>query len=433
MSVDYRQASRAFWLYSGRAMNPVPLSLPPERVPLKVILLSMAGVWLGYFLLTSARGAIIGLEMQGELLWRRGLVSMGGLLITVAMWLVLRAFDRRSLPVKITAALLVALPASLMVAQVNQWLFAPVEGQVTEMMGQKRGIATRLDEAGNLFIDVPSDAASVPSQSASPLASTSVLIAPAPSRLDRWRQLVDTAISRYFLLVAWAALYLALLAGAQARAAERRAGEFARAANAAELRSLRYQVNPHFLFNTLNSLSALVMTGRAGDAEEMIHNMSRFYRQSLTGDRTGDVPLEDEFALQKLYLRIEQVRFPRRLRTRFDLPPELAGALVPGMILQPLVENSVKHAVAPNSRPVTIALAARAEGGQLILTVSDDAPAAHEAGAAGLGIGLANVRDRLQARFDGRASLGTGPAEGGYRTELRLPLGLSVGLPLEKP
>ena len=108
-------------------MNAVLLPQPAERVPFKVIVISMAGVWLGYFLLTSVRGAIIGLEMQGELLWRRGLVSLAGLLITGVMWLILRAFDTRTLSVKIAAALLVALPASLMVAQVNQWLLGAIE------------------------------------------------------------------------------------------------------------------------------------------------------------------------------------------------------------------------------------------------------------------------------------------------------------------
>lgn len=408
-------------LYSG-SMTAAPLPPPAERPPFRTVLASIAGVWLCYFLLTSMRGAIIGLELQGELLWRRGLVSLAGLAITLAMWLVLRAFDTRALYAKIAAALLVALPASLLVAQVNQLVFAPIERRMAEIMGQKRGIAVRQDEAGNLFVDVPARQLDQVAGSTGPVTTAPVIIAPAPDRLDRWRQLVDSAISRYFLLVAWAALYLALLAGAQARAAERRAGEYARAANAAELRSLRYQVNPHFLFNTLNSLSALVMTGRTDDAEEMIHNMSRFYRQSLAGDPTGDVVLEDEFALQRLYLEIEKVRFPRRLKTRFDLPAELAGVRVPGMILQPLVENSVKYAVAASSRPVKVALAAARRGDQLILTVSDDGPATGARKADGLGIGLANVRDRLTARFGARATLGTGAADDGYRTELRIPL-----------
>jgi LytS/YehU family sensor histidine kinase len=225
--------------------------------------------------------------------------------------------------------------------------------------------------------------------------------------------------------LAWCALYLALLAGEKARVAERREGAFRRAAKAAELRSLRYQVNPHFLFNTLNSLSALVLTGKTAAAERMIQTISTFYRRSLADDPTADVPLREEFALQRLYLDIETARFPDRLRAVYDLPESLSGALVPGLILQPLVENSVKHAVAPASRKVTITLSAREEYGRLVITVADDGrPAARVGGKPrdGLGIGIGNVRDRLAARFGDEATVVSGPTSAGYATEIRVPL-----------
>ena len=207
-------------------------------------------------------------------------------------------------------------------------------------------------------------------------------------------------------------------------AAERREGAYRRAAKAAELRSLRYQVNPHFLFNTLNSLSALVLTGKTQAAERMIQTISTFYRRSLADDPTADVPLREEFALQKLYLDIEAVRFPQRLRAVYDLPAELEEARVPGMILQPLVENSVKHAVAPTSGRVTITLAAREEGGRLVITVADDGrdKDASAKVPAGHGIGLANVRDRLEARFGAHASIDAVTGPDGYATQLHLPL-----------
>jgi LytS/YehU family sensor histidine kinase len=237
-----------------------------------------------------------------------------------------------------------------------------------------------------------------------------------------WRQLTDVALGRYFLLLAWAALYLALGNAAQVEAATRREGEHKRAAKNAELRSLRYQVNPHFLFNTLNSLSALVMSGRSEKAEQMIQTMSNFYRHSLAGDPTSDVPLADEIALQRHYLDIEAVRFPERLRAEFDVPEDLEDACVPGMILQPLVENSVKYAVSATSSPVTIRISAREAGDKLILTVSDDGPGKPD-GAGGTGIGLANVRDRLAARFgpDAKVESGALPA-GGYSTTLIIPV-----------
>src|SRR5690606_40575321 len=114
----------------------------------------------------------------------------------------------------------------------------------------------------------------------------------------------------------------------------------------AELRSLRYQVNPHFLFNTLNSLSTLVMRSQPGEAERMILNLSKFYRTSLSADPLEDVALSEEVHLQNLYLDIEAVRFPERLKVEIDIPDELLGVLVPGLILQPLAENAIKHGVA---------------------------------------------------------------------------------------
>ena len=230
------------------------------------------------------------------------------------------------------------------------------------------------------------------------------------------------ALGRYFLLTAWAALYLALVAAQRARVAEREGQRLRSAARAAELRSLRYQVNPHFLFNTLNSLSALVMTGKEERAEQMIHSLSRFYRHSLAEDPTGDVLLEEEFELQSLYLEIESVRFPERLRVEIDCPPELAQCRVPGMILQPLVENSVKYGVSNSSRPVTISIRAREQGGRLVLTVADDGPGLSPDTGGGFGIGITNVRDRLRARFGGSAEVVCGPAATGYETRLVLPL-----------
>ena len=230
-------------------------------------------------------------------------------------------------------------------------------------------------------------------------------------REKQWLQLADIALGRYFLLLAWAALYLALGYAEHARAAERREGEYRRAAKNAELRSLRYQVNPHFLFNTLNSLSALVLSGKTQAAETMIQTISTFYRRSLAGDPTSDVPLEEEIRLQRLYLEIEAVRFPSRLKVAYEIPEALENACVPGMILQPLVENSVKYGVAP------------VEHGRLVLTVADDGPGASlDAGVAGTGIGLQNVRDRLAARFGSEASVVSGSTGSGYATIIRIPL-----------
>ena len=399
-------------------MNRAKAEKAVARVPLSTVLVSIAGLWLCYFLLITLRGAIVGLEFQDELLWRRALVCLIGVGVTALLWLCLRVVEQRSLGIKIAVALIASMPGAIMIAQANRWVFDSIEEKVEQQMGKDRGIALRRDDAGNLLIDLPRTQMNEDVEDVLP---QSVLIAPAPTALDQWKMTFDLAIGRYFLLLAWAALFLALLAGAQARAAERRGERFRSAAKAAELRSLRYQVNPHFLFNTFNSLSALVMTGKAERAEQMIQTISRFYRHSLADDSTGDVTLEDEIDLQEHYLEIESVRFPERLRVRVDLPSELAGYKVPGMILQPLVENSVKYGVSVSSKPVTISITAREEYGRLVLTVSDDGPGS-AGDKHGFGIGLANVRDRIEARFGNAATIVSGATLTGYETELRLPM-----------
>ena len=394
----------------------------PVRVPLRAVIASIAGLWLCYFVLNSIRSAI-GLEMQGELLWRRGLVCLAGVAITLMVWLVLQLFDRRRLWLQIVAALILAMPAAILIVLANERVFADVQERVNTKVAERQGYALRRDQAGNLVIEGPAADAT---EGADPLGSDgprAQLVLPNEDRAGtRMVALLDLALGRYFLFLAWAALYFSLLAGERTRAAERREARFRNAARASELRSLRYQVNPHFLFNALNSLSSLVMTGKSERAEEMIQGLSSFYRHSLADDPTGDAELADEIALQRDYLAVEALRFPDRLRVQIDLPDELADARIPGMILQPLVENSVKYAVAPVNRPVTISISAREEFGRLVVTVSDDGPGVPGTARGGFGIGLANVRDRLAARFGGEAMIVSGPVEGGYRSELRLPL-----------
>ena len=381
-------------------------------VPFRTVLLSMVVVWATYFVLITIRGYVAGFELQLELAWRRGVVVVFGLGMTIVLWLLLRLFDARSLWVKTAAALTFALPVALAIGHVNNLMFEELNELRFQKSLEENNI--RRDEAGNFLVDVPVKVGSSVTES--------VIIAPAPPPSEFWREIIDIALGRYFLLLAWASLYFALLAGYQASAAQRREQEFREAAKAAELRSLRYQVNPHFLFNTLNSLSALVITGKPQRAEEMIQSISRFYRHSLADDPTSDVRLADEFDLQRQYLEIEAVRFPERLRTVFDLPADLADARVPGMILQPLVENSVKYAVSAVARKVTITVAAREEFDRLVITVSDDGPGVPDQKTHGFGIGLANVRDRLEARFGADVVLTSNPLEGGYVTEIRIPL-----------
>jgi hypothetical protein len=415
-------------------MSEIETELARPRVALSTVLASTVGLWLCYFVLTTMRAEILDLGFTQELLWRRAIVALLGVAVTLGMWLILRLFDFRPLWMKIAAALVIAAPVSVVLAQANRMVFADIEPEILEQLSQDQGFAFQRDEDGNVFIEVPMSKLKglvpiaphggqegVDGMEALP---ESIQLWVQDASENRIQEITEIALGRYFLMLAWCSLYLALLAGEQARTAERREGEFRRAAKAAELRSLRYQVNPHFLFNTLNSLSALVLTGRTERAEAMIQMISNFYRHSLADDPTSDVQLEEEFELQRLYLGIESVRFPERLVAKYELPEALAGARVPGMILQPLVENSVKHAVAPSSGKVTITLSAREEYGRLVITVENDGKASEsdKPSAHGHGIGLANVRERLEARFGEQASIVSGPTGSGYATHIRIPL-----------
>ena len=385
------------------------------RVPTRTVLISIAGIWLCYLALITLRSLLLDRSYFTEMLGLRTIVTLAGMTVTALTWAILRLFDNARTGIRIGLALIIMMPAALGLAMINRQVFSGLDQKI---LGQQRNpteVQLRHDTAGNVLVDVPDPPQLTPQQ----LADLQKKFA----EQAQWRQLTDIGIGRYFLLLAWAALYFAMVAAEQARAAERREGEYKRAAKASELRSLRYQVNPHFLFNTLNSLSALVMTGKGPAAEKMIQSLSNFYRRSLAEDPTGDIGLEQEVALQRAYLEIEAARFPERLVTRFDVPRALETASVPGLILQPLVENAVKYAVSPTSRPVTVTIAAREDYGRLVIEVSDDGPGAPHNGRAGFGIGLANVRDRLAARYGDAATLVAGPAEGGgWRAVLRLPM-----------
>jgi two-component system LytT family sensor kinase len=269
-------------------------------------------------------------------------------------------------------------------------------------------------------------------QAAEPL----VLTWPRISDLDpykRFRFAADTAVIWFFFFAAWSAFYLATKAQAEVLTAQRRVAEAESAAQAAQVRALRYQINPHFLFNTLNSLSSLVMAGRPDEAENMILKLSTFFRSSLSLDPSADVTLAEEIELQRLYLEIEKVRFPRRLKVEIDIPEELRGAHVPGLILQPLVENAIKFGVSGTRDTVILNIvAAEAGPGRFTIEVSKSGAKAstknRNGKPDGTGVGLANVCQRLEARFGSAASCEFGPtADGGYRVLMTLPLDRADG------
>jgi hypothetical protein len=224
----------------------------------------------------------------------------------------------------------------------------------------------------------------------------------------------------FWFYFSWTAAYLALSYSITVEEQERRTADLAIQAQEAQVRALRYQINPHFLFNTLNAIAALIRDA-PDRAEEMVVQLSDFFRRSLAVNPMEDLTLAAEVELQRLYLEIERTRFPERLRFDVDLGPGTADALVPALLLQPLVENGVKHGVARSEGPTCISIRARLDGPMLMIVVENDARTKGRS-APGEGVGLQNVADRLRSRFGTRATMDSGPiAEGGYRTMLRIP------------
>jgi sensor histidine kinase YesM len=187
----------------------------------------------------------------------------------------------------------------------------------------------------------------------------------------------------------------------------------------ARLSSLESRIHPHFLFNTLNSISSLIQEDPQ-QAERMVERLAALLRFSLDSNDSGTVPLSQEMKIVKDYLEIEKARFGERLRYSIDLPAELEGAPVPPLSVQTLVENSLKHAVSRMREGGEVRVSARADDGTVRIEVSDDGPG-FAAGQVMAGHGLDNLQSRLAALFDGVADLSITSAGGRTRVAFRVP------------
>lgn len=226
----------------------------------------------------------------------------------------------------------------------------------------------------------------------------------------------------FWFFVAWAAIFMAVHADLAAREARFKLEAARVLATETQNRMLRYQISPHFLFNTLNALATLVMERQNDRAEQMILGLSGFLRRSLERDVRERVTLAEELDGERQYVAIEQIRFGERLRYVERTPPDLADALVPNLILQPIIENAVKHGLARSSEPVVVEVVAAHHGDRLSITVTDDGGGALD-GPPGLGVGLENVRRRLETRYGDQAALTCGPrTPRGFQVRLDLPL-----------
>lgn len=350
---------------------------PALDLPARAVIASIAIFWSGWIVLMSARAMLLGFAEPLDLLPRRLAAALGGALLTFLLWRILRKV-RGTSPIRMAlVALVSAIPATVGFASINWFFFYgwnPPQSLAADVARWGYAAVFRYNVA-------------------------------------------DASVSWFFFFCGWATLYLFLRAAARSAAAERATAD-------AQLRALRYQINPHFLFNALNALADLVQTGRADDADRMILDLSALLRRMLNdADAPPDVSLAEEIELQRLYLALEARRFEDRLRVEIDLPATVADIRVPRLILQPLVENAVKYALGGSHVLVTIRVRAWAEAQRLMLAVEDDGrgPAST---ASGFGIGLANVRARLWIRHGSDADLFAGPlTQGGYRARIELPLG----------
>jgi hypothetical protein len=384
----------------------------------RMALKSIVAFWVFYYLTVIARAFMS--QDAGTVLLNRALTSAIGLTLTVGIYIAFQFLVRSvSLRRRVVVGLVVSLVAAI--AQAGLLIAADkyLEKPQDEMRFVSREGYTVVETGNSMQVERAGQA---------PLVITWPRLAQLHRR-DVVRYAADSTVTWFFFFAAWSAFYMAMQSQAMALGAQRRLADAESAAQAAQVRALRYQVNPHFLFNTLNSLSSLVMTGRTDRAETMLLALSTFFRTSLSLDPTADVSLAEEIDLQRLYLDIEKARFPDRLHVEIDVAQGLDEARLPALILQPIVENAIKYGVSKSRKAVLIRIEARHLGDQrMVVEISnklknggkDELPAAtHE----GTGVGLNNVCQRLEARFGSKASCRFGPmTSGGYKVALTMPV-----------
>lgn len=241
-------------------------------------------------------------------------------------------------------------------------------------------------------------------------------------------QVIGYMFLTFTVLAGWSALYFGinfyLIVEEQADQMQRLENQ----ASTAQLAMLRYQLNPHFLFNTLNSISTLVLLKQTERANVMLSRLSSFLRYTLANEPTAHVTVAQEMETLKLYLEIEKMRFENRLRHHFDIDPRVVKARLPSLLLQPLVENAIKYAVTPQEEGADITVTARLAGDRVHITVSDTGPGLIETKSRptlSTGVGLANIRERLAQAFgpDHRFETRSNPGAG-FSVEIEIPFQL---------
>ncbi len=235
-----------------------------------------------------------------------------------------------------------------------------------------------------------------------------------------------------YIIVTWSVLYFGIKTHLKLQWQTRESLQAHAMAHQAQLKMLRYQLNPHFLFNTLNAISTLILDKDGTTANRMVTGLSAFLRYSLDADPVQRVTLKQELEAIHLYLGIEKLRFTERLNLHSNIEPAAYSAQLPSLLLQPLIENAIKYAVAKRVEGGSIEIAARRDGNVLEIAVRDDGPGFPNPGAelpAGNGVGLRNTRDRLRVLYGDQQSFVMRNREPrGAEVVLRLPFEASGAL-----
>jgi LytS/YehU family sensor histidine kinase len=240
----------------------------------------------------------------------------------------------------------------------------------------------------------------------------------------KWHDYLNGALNYCFVLLAWSALYFGIKHYRDLQAEKERALEADALAHQAQLQMLRYQLNPHFLFNSLNSIQALIRED-PDRAEKMLDELSEFLRYSLIHNKVAAVSLKEEIEAVNNYLLIEKIRFEDKLDVAIEIAPAAEEFRVPVFLVHPLVENAIKHGMRTSALPLKIRLKAAAPDGSLDLEVANtgrwsDESDARLPGPGGTGTGLDNVLRRLEQVYRGRYRFDVGEQDGWVRARMRI-------------
>ncbi len=245
---------------------------------------------------------------------------------------------------------------------------------------------------------------------------------------EPWYGIFSGTLSSTYLLVCWSGLYFGIKYYETLQGEREAALKASALAQEAQVKMLRYQLNPHFMFNTLNAISTLILDGQGKVANQAVGKLSEFLRHTLDQDPMKKVTLRQELDALDLYLGIEKLRFAERLRLEFDVEDAAQQALVPSLILQPLIENALKHAIAPREEGGRLRLEAHTDGGVLRLVVQDDGPGLPVGVnlGEGRGVGFRNTRERLAVLYGGHQKIAVRFARPGMRVEIEIPFERAV-------